>query len=828
MKPIRLFRSETIFALNPGFVAFLIVFLLYPKAYCSEPSSIQKYAERTTPSFVAAKPIWPKGKETEMNLTTGFRTVFHSGLKEQLVLRVTGSSIYRIYLNGTFIGYGPARGPRDYYRVDEWALDPALLRDQNLIAIEVAGYNINSYYLLDQPSFLQAEVVSGEEVLAATGKNPSGFEALLPKDRNQKVERYNFQRMFMESYQLMPGYDDWKKELNWSGKTVECAVQENKNFLPRRVAYPRFHVDQPVQIIAKGEMKRVPLPDKPWRVMGHRSIGPGMKGYTDDEITHLPAVEIQSYATATSLILNEHYEPDSNLGISGMGYRVFDMGTNLTGFIDASFSCEVPTRLIITFDEILTHGDVDYMRYKCDNLIELNCAPGNYDFESMEPYTLQYMKVIVLEGKCTLNGLSLREYTTPDVWEADFAASDPKLNDIFDAARETYRQNAVDIFMDCPSRERAGWLCDSYFTARVAQDLSGHCHIEKNFLENFLLPDTFRYMPKGMIPPCYPADQTEHRFIPNWAMFFVLQLEEYDQRTGDTAFVQAFEKRVMELLDYFKDFENEDGLLENLQSWVFVEHSKANDFVQDVNYPSNALYAQTLEVAGRLFHYPELEKKAEAVRKVIRAQSYDGTFFVDNAVREKGKLKVTGNHTEVCQYYMFYFNVATLEKYPELFEKLRTNFGPNRDPGKVYPKVWPANAFIGNYLRLELLSRFGDCHQIEKEIVDFFYPMSVLTGTLWEHMGTQASCNHGFASHTAHSLYRDVLGIYKVDQVIKHVVFRFSDVGLDWCRGRRITENGAVELNWRKEGDTLYYSFRIPAGYSLSIENNSSLKLSEL
>ena len=58
--------------------------------------------------------------------------------------------------------------------------------------------------------------------------------------------------------------------------------------------------------------------------------------------------------------------------------------------------------------------------------------------------------------------------------------------------------------------------------------------------------------------------------------------------------VDALQPRVLRLLDYFKPFENEDGLLEKLQSWVFVEWSAANDFVQDVNYPSNMLYAGTL------------------------------------------------------------------------------------------------------------------------------------------------------------------------------------------------------------------------------------------
>ena len=140
--------------------------------------------------------------------------------------------------------------------------------------------------------------------------------------------------------------------------------------------------------------------------------------------------------------------------------------------------------------------------------------------------------------------------------------------------------------MDCPSRERAGWLCDSFFTARVAMDLCGHSTIEKNFLENFLLPDKFEFLPDGMLPMCYPADHNDGVFIPNWAMWFVIELQEYLVRSGDRELVDALKPKVFALLEYFKPFQNDDGLLENLSSWVFVEWSKANGFVQDVNYPS--------------------------------------------------------------------------------------------------------------------------------------------------------------------------------------------------------------------------------------------------
>jgi alpha-L-rhamnosidase len=45
--------------------------------------------------------------------------------------------------------------------------------------------------------------------------------------------------------------------------------------------------------------------------------------------------------------------------------------------------------------------------------------------------------------------------------------------------------------------------------------------------------------------------------------------------------VDALRPRVLHLLDYFKKFRNEDGLLEKLDGWVFVEWSDANRFVQE-------------------------------------------------------------------------------------------------------------------------------------------------------------------------------------------------------------------------------------------------------
>lgn len=120
---------------------------------------------------------------------------------------------------------------------------------------------------------------------------------------------------------------------------------------------------------------------------------------------------------------------------------------------------------------------------------------------------------------------------------------------------------------------------------------------------------------------------------------------------------------------------------------------------------------------------------------------------MDNAVRKDGVLTVTGEHTEVCQYYAFFFDIATKKTHSQLYQTLLQNFGPDRDIDKVYPEIYPANAFVGNYLRLEILMRNGEQECVRENIIGYFDYMAQRTGTLWEYVGTNASCNHGFASY---------------------------------------------------------------------------------
>jgi alpha-L-rhamnosidase len=129
---------------------------------------------------------------------------------------------------------------------------------------------------------------------------------------------------------------------------------------------------------------------------------------------------------------------------------------------------------------------------------------------------------------------------------------------------------------------------------------------------------------------------------------------------------------------------------------------------------------------------------------------------------------------------------------------------------------------------MDILSRNGLKSQLMDEIQDYFYYMAQRTGTLWENVGSEASCNHGFASYIGHVLYRDVLGIRKIDYLKKEVVIEFTNSELKDCSGVIPVDESSVELKWNRVGNQITYSVKTPPGYNVIIDNHSSAEIVRL
>ena len=685
--------------------------------------------------FEQALPIWLSGREEETNLTVQFKAF--CGKAPDAAIRIATSGLYNLWVNGNFAAYGPARAGKDHFRMDVIPLSHLLDREENAVVVEVCGCYAFSFEVQKQPSFLQAEIVAGSEAVAWTGRD---FTARVHPFRLQKTQRYSFQRVLSEAYRITRA-DSFLTDTE--AGNAPLAVTQAKNIIPRYAHYAQYERTAASPLHRGALTPTVPetlRQDRAWLNVSDEKL----TGFPIEELEVFPTGECQRYIYTPSGRSNGDSLKENS-------YCVYRLDHNMTGMVRWHVSCTQPVTLYLMFDEILSDGAVDFLRMECANAIRYDLCPGEHDLQTFNVYTMQYLQFAVTAGNCRITGIEMVQYKHPPV-QLPFTPSTPEIRKIADAAVETYRQNAVDIFMDCPSRERAGWLCDSFFTGRVEKLLTGSSPIETSFLENFLHEEHYAAIPEGMFPMCYPADHRDGVFIPQWAMWLVVELQEYAQRSGNADLICRYEPRIRKLLAFFKDYENEDGLLENLPSWNFVEWSQANQLCHDVNYPTNMLYSAALRAAARLYADEDLAKKADSILKTVTQQSFDGQFFVDNAIRQNGKLVSSGQRTEVCQYYAFFFGAATPQTHPDLLKILVEDFGPDRSKTGKWPEIFPANAFIGNYLRLDMLLQLGYRDTVRNNIEGYFLHMAETTGTLWENIHTNASCNHGFASYVLYWL----------------------------------------------------------------------------
>ena len=689
--------------------------------------------------FYRAKPIWIKDKSRELNVFAVYRLQKH--LSSAAELHITGATFYRVFLNGEFVGFGPARAGAGYAREDIFSINPGKNINTEII-VEVCGYYCKSLSSVWQPSFIMAELQSGGEVLAYTGRD---FEAFLPTCKVQKVERYSRQRHFTEIWDYRNFTSLTSEECR---ADIEILDSLGITVLERRVPYPLYEDVYVTTARSKGTLSfDSSLPFKKEKYS--RKFLPEDWGFWKyDDIALHPHTWIQRQRQE---IVEHHVELP--LVIKQGEYAILDFGRLEAGFFQFQAEALEKSDVVIAFTEYYEGEVFSLPNMNAHNVLEYFMDTGAKRTElSFEPYTCRFAMVAVKEGCIQLNAFGMKTFMF-DISEVKYPAyHDEALNTIYRAAVRTFAHNAVDLYTDCPSRERAGWLCDSYFTAKTEYALTEKTAVEDAFLENYRLYQNKGEIMQGALPMCYPADVEtdvpEGRFIPQWTMWYILEAAEYISKRGHEDMAEEFEESIYMLLNFYRQYENEDGLLERLPNWNFVEWSKANDWTEDVNYPTNFLYAQVLECIAELYGDETCRCRCEEVRQAAVAQSFNGTYFMDHALRdEHGKLILQNHSSEACQYYAILFSGIDMTE--EVFQPLRhlitDIFTPNRSG--IMTEIMEVNAFIGAYLRLEALLKMEEYELILKDVVGFFGNMGEYTETLWEYRQFKGSCDHGFASY---------------------------------------------------------------------------------
>mgnify|MGYP000080167581 FL=1 len=687
--------------------------------------------------------VWAEGQKNQMNRAFAF--VLDLGKKQMGEICLSAASCYKVIADGKLMGFGPNRTAHGYARAAVYPFNA------QYITVEVQSHFVPNFCWVKREPFFACvlKTESGKEYFA------EDFNCFALSDRVQKVRRYSFQRGFCETY------------INEKDRTalyfckpqnafprVKTEKAELPHLLPSETLNPALSEIFAEKVIDSGYCKTSPE----IAVYVDRTetlIGTVIEGFQRGEWQDFSTDEI-SRITYLSGAKSGDY-----------AYETLDFSRIVTGIVEVEIIAGNAGEVFFAFDEILSDEKLKTIKpFRGETANVFKCTvkkAGVYNLSAFEPYAFRYANVITSAG--VKANVKVRAYENPEAGKMLFECDDKKIEQIMEAARHTFAHNAVDLLTDCPSRERAGWLSDSFFSSVAERVFTGDNKVERAFLQNYILADKSGH-PKGMIPRCYPADYYEEDgFIPNWSLWYILEIYKYFTQYGYDETVEKSRANVEGILNYFVDFENEFGVLEDLKGWIFVEWSAANnsDHINGINVPSNACYYASLLAAAKVYGIKGLKEKAEKVKDYLLKNAYVDGFFVDNLIRnEKGDIIPTENYTETCQYYMFFFKCADKHTHKELFDKMLNEYGKSDSSvsggNPVKKQLTPSNMIYGVYMRLELLMREQKRVELLNECVRYFYDMTQKTGTLWENNTASASCDHGFASYVSRFIIYALFG----------------------------------------------------------------------
>ena len=675
-------------------------------------------------------------------------------------LKIIAKDLYNVYINGVFAHYGPARAAKGYARVDELLLDSYLTKEENEICVYVqSNYAASLCFALEKPLF-GAELYVGGALVADGGD----FVCYEMTDKLCKTERMSSQRGFLEIYRMEQDRERGDKATRFS--CVKMVEVDSPKLLPRNVGFASNAEAQATLYETGGvivDTTRVWKNDFTDLLDG---TGKGnMEGYVRSECDDVLSLQLTSFVftadTATRL-----------------QYKAYAFDRVQCGKFKLALCAKTNATVYVTYDDYLIDGKVKFNREQITHGLKWTLAKGEYVLHSNEVYTGKYVTLII-DGEVEVQSVAMLRIENNEVGNFSFTCADKDLQDIVAASVHSFQHNTYDLPTDCPTRERAGYLCDGYFASQAETFFTGGNKVEENFFENYALYKNEHFKSDGILPMCYPSEPSDDQaYIPNWVLWYIVQLYDRGVRVGDMALSVAEQEKIKAVLAYFESKENEFGLLEGLEGWLFLEWSKASDYMEDVNFPSNMLYLGALKGAGELLGDKRLLCKAESLKQTILRMSYNGEYFVDNAVRKDGKLIVQNNISETCQYFAAFFDVITRAENPDFYQRIITRFGAFRVEN-AYPEIAPSNMFMGYVLRLALLDKEGECDLTLKECAKTFRAMAAATSTIWELFADNASCNHGFGAVVGMYISKALVGLKSIDEKNKIFYFHKKSAEID-------------------------------------------------
>ena len=499
-----------------------------------------------------------------------------STLPENAEIRISADSRYKCYLNGTLLGFGPAKGDPVHRYYDTIDLASSLVVGENTFLVYVLRYPVAPGQ--GNHSLIRSEIPG--LYLEGFLKVDETMTAVVERDREYHPEEKDFAPLWI--------HENVSRE-DVSDSPVFCYED----------------ADLPVELREEALLPR-PIPN-----------------------TSLIPLELPFAPHTVPARARETFVVDA-----GEEQCAF-LSYQLSGGRDAHLT--VCYSECYTDRNGKKEARTGFEGAVLDGYRDCYTVRGREN-ESYDPFwfrTFRFLQITVetKEEPLTLTGIRAIATGYPLKVMTQVGTSDPSLSAIWDISLRTLRRCMHDTYIDCPYYEQLQYIMDTRVEALYTYQVSADDRLARKALEEFRLAQR----PDGLFNCSFP--NTNRNIIPSFSIYYILMLHDHMMYFGDRTLLNEHAETVWRALNFFHDHRIANGLVGKIGGlnrvdpiWGFIDW--ADHWMGTTGMPSAGLYGPNtldsllylygLQMAAELFRYSgdrradELEKRALLLQAALR------------------------------------------------------------------------------------------------------------------------------------------------------------------------------------------------------------------
>lgn len=549
------------------------------------------------------------------------------------IINVSADNRYKLYVNGTLVSLGPARGDTYYWNYEKVELAPYLKQGKNTVSAIV--WNEAEYRPEAQISLRTAFILQGK----------TAAEEILNTNNSWKCIRDKAYQPISGSIGYGAYYVAGPGELVDESKTIKNPMSPDLDDSSWPAAGTMEHGKPKGMADAFGWMlvpSVIPQMDRVYQRIPSLRKADGVTVPASFPATKT-SVTIPANTTAT-LLLDQTYLTNAYVTLN------FSKGK------DAGISLCYNEAL---FDNLKKYGsrkgnrnDVEGKDFagRRDSLI--SDGSDGQAFNSLYWRTYRYIRLIVhtKDEPLVIDDIYGTSTGYPFKLNAKLNTDNPEMQQILDIGWRTARMDAIETYMDCPYYEQLQYIGDGRIQMMISYYNSGDDRLARNAIN---LMDHSR-IAEGLTLSRHPSYSPQ--IISTFSLWYIGVLHDFWMYRPDSTFVKEKLAGERTVLDFFSKYQQADGSLRNTPYWTFVDWSdgwgygmppigsKGGSSILDMQLLMAYQQAAEMEAKLGMVSYAALYRaKAAQLKKTIQARYWDVAKGLYGDTEDKDKFSQHAN-----------------------------------------------------------------------------------------------------------------------------------------------------------------------------------------